>query len=807
MDPVVYDDNGKPISGTPQPSLSLGTAYDDQGKPIGKSTLGPPPEPPAHLKLSGPTTLAPARTSERSILDMLGQGDVLDYLKSLGGSGSGAETTVDAIRGATTPAAIADAAPAAGATALALATGGASIPVTMGAAALGGMGGLGVKRAIQAGTDVPVARQDMVGRALFPRGIPDSLKGDLTELFGEGAKQGAMQGVGEFMGKALRMGAAPDKVVALAEELGLPLKPQTFMEKVARRTITGRQVASNAAIKGQGAAMEDAATQAATLGQAPPVPEQSALKYIQDTQAGFKADLAKAGKEAATRGLSEADAETQALLAKISPESVPTIQVGQTAQSAARRGVSLGRKETEKLYSAADALNQSAAVDITDHVAALKAMSEEAALAPSQDPAALVLYAKKLSETVPQLGLQSSLAKALGMPASEIPAALSAALQKSMDAQPALVIPYAEARELQKWLGQRLSGKLSDNIAKGRLKQAWSTMADAVESSVAGTEGGVALKEANAAYRDFSDVAKRGAVPVLVERFRSSPEDVIALMSRGPSRVQQLRKAIVTYAERNGTLQDQAAAHDAWDQMGRTFAEEKILDGGITKLPQRLLSVGDETLDALYGREMANNWRTLGSSVSALKSNTGPLAPSAAQAGALTRLQDLDAALRISTQPSSQGGMGFYTLGAGVSWPVSLAAKAAGIGGAAAVVPMAAVTAAAAGGVEVAGGLLTWAATNRVRTRAFANAAAEGFRSTAPATLRLVNSYLDYQRDMALVQSRKGQGPVQGPPPPDLSTASPAPPSAAAPPPEPLSFSFLPPPRPPLTTPPPAPPY
>lgn len=744
------------------------------------------------MRLSGPTSIGPARTAEKSITSMLGIDPLIEAFKSLGGQGSGAEATGSALQGVT-PLGVADAAPAVGATALALATGGASIPATMGAAALGGMGGLGAKRAIQASTDVPVTPQDTIGRALFPKGIPDSIKGDLTELFGEGAKQGAMEGVGQFLGKALRMGAAPEGVLKVAEDLGLPPKPQTFMEKLGRRTVTGGAVADRAAIRGQGRAVEDAGLQAQILGQPPPLPEQSALKYIQDTQKNFQADLAKAGKDAATRGLSEAEAETQALLTKIAPESVPSIQVGRSAQSAAKTGVSIGRRETEKLYSAADALNQNAAVDITDHVAALKQMSEEAALAPSQDPASLVLYAKKLSETVPQLGLQGALAKALGMPASEIPAQISAALQKSLGSQPALVIPYTEARELQKWLGQRLSGKMSDNIAKGRLKQAWGTMADAVEQAVSGTEGGVALKEANAAYRDFSDVAKRGAVPQLVERFRSSPEDVVALMARGPSRVQQLRKAIVTYAERNGTLQEQAAAHDAWDQMGRTFAEEKILDGGISKLPARLASVGDETLDALYGREMANNLRTVASSISALKSAPAATATSA-QAGALSRLQDLDSALRISSQARGQSGMGLYSFGAGVTIPTR---------------PLLGTAAAytLAMPFEIAGGLVTWAATNKVRTRTLLNALSTGLQPGTPALLRLTNSYLDYQRDMALVQSRKGQGPVAGPPPPDLA-ASPAPTGPAAPPPEPpLSFSFLPPPRTPLTTPPPAPPF
>ncbi|KKM85042.1 hypothetical protein LCGC14_1293050 [marine sediment metagenome] len=253
--------------------------------------------------------------------------------------------------------------------------------------------------------------------------------------------------------------------------------------------------------------------------------------------------------------------------------------------------------------------------------------------------------------------------------------------------------------------------------------------------------------------------------------------------------------------------------------MGRLFAEEKLLDAGISKFPERLSSVGAETLEALYGREMATNFQTIASSIRSLKGmdveriaaglkakaprptppEIGPQLPTMGpppemipppartkvQQDALQRLEDLEGALRYVGSVGEGGGIGMYRFGGGASLPVRLLAGA----------PAAFAT---GGLIELYGGLITWAATNRARTRAFRNAAAEGFRVGGPATLRLISSYLDYQRDMALIEGRRQGG---GPPEPGTSveiTPEKLTGAGIGPPPEPpgpleplVSFGFL----------------
>jgi hypothetical protein len=591
---------------------------------------------------------------------------------------------------------------------------------------------------------------DTLGRMFFPKGIPSSATGDVQELAGAGIMQAGMQYAGDLMGKLLRVGAAPNAIVAHAEELGLPTPSQGTAETLARKTFVGREVVRSARLKGEANALEEATQHGATLGQAPPLPEDSALKYIDTVRRGVASDLKAAGEQAVADGYTQAEGEVNHLISRIAPEATPLIQVGTQAQKAAKTGIQLAKADASRLYDVADALNQSATVDISQHVAALKQMSEEAALSPTQDPAALILYTKKLAENVPQL--QAALAKAQLGAGNFDTSALTRAIDEAFgNTAGTTSIPYTQARELQKWLAQRMTDKTSGNIAQGRLKNAWGSLSDAISHSIDGTEGGVAFKEATSAYREFSDVAKRGAVPKLLQGLRSNPEDVLALIDRGPSRVMQLRKAIIGYAEQHGSLAEQAAANQAWDDLGRAYAEQNLMAGGVKKFPAQLARAGDETLDALYGREQANNMRTIASSISALKSSSRPSGPpnmadfmDPAKLSALQRLEDLDQALRMSDKATQRSGY----------WdPSGMASKIVGVS---ATLPF-----------QVAGGLISWAATNRIRTRTLMNVLATGVEVGSQSYLRLVNSYLDYQRDMSLVNAKRGQpAPPPTPPPP-----------------------------------------
>ncbi|KKK95369.1 hypothetical protein LCGC14_2673500, partial [marine sediment metagenome] len=435
-----------------------------------------------------------------------------------------------------------------GATALALAAAstGVGLPVVVGMAALGGAGGVGLKRAGQAAADVPIVEQDLWERALFPQGVPASLKEDIAELVGQAGWQAVFELFAGKVSKLIRGGAKPKGILKLAEDLKLPTKPETFVQGVARKTITGEQVTRRTFQKGQRKATVRATKEAATLSQPPPLPEETALAYIDKTRKEFKAGLEKAGKDAVESGMSKAEGEVQHLLRDVAPEvdAWPSI-TGRRAQRAAVRGTTgrgrargIAGREADRLYAEADELNKDVMVDITDHVQSLRELAEEAMLSPTADPTALVLYTRKLSDSVPSLAQGQGVSGEVERLLSTVSASNREGLEKAISevlggSDGALVIPYKEARELQKWLGQRLDKKTFGDIGQGRLKLTWGSLKDSIEESVKGTEGGAALAEANAFYAEFADVAKEGAVPILIERFKSTPSDIINLMARG----------------------------------------------------------------------------------------------------------------------------------------------------------------------------------------------------------------------------------------------------------------------------------
>jgi len=173
-----------------------------------------------------------------------------------------------------------------------------------------------------------------------------------------------------------------------------------------------------------------------------------------------------------------------------------------------------------------------------------------------------------------------------------------------------------------------------------------------------------------------------------------SIRDAVSFIAQGPKEAQQLRRSLVTQVEKTGSLPERAAAHEAWEQIGMLFAEEKLLGGGTEGLPKSLAEVPPATLDCLYGRDMADNLRVLASSIRALGE------------GAVQRLSGLDRVLRLAHP----------------------------------------------------GSLLLWAATSRIRLKLFTGAATREFEEGDPATLRLIETYLAYRRAMQVVwQKREGR--------------------------------------------------
>ncbi|KKK61559.1 hypothetical protein LCGC14_3013130, partial [marine sediment metagenome] len=256
--------------------------------PPGASVSGPaPPPPPADFPTlsGGPTEISATPFMQRSITDILGFGPSLEAIKAGSGPGGGIIPALESV----TPMSVTESAPSVMAAVGAMAAAPVSIPAAVGMAGLMAMGGVGFKRLGQAAGDVPITDQEGLGRALFPRGIPASIWGDLTEIIGTGTKEMTFEVVGQLIFKVLRLGGAPDRVAALAEDLGLPPPLRTLKERIARKTISGEALATRAARKGQDKALTRASEEGVTLGQPPPVPEESALRYIRETESGFKA--------------------------------------------------------------------------------------------------------------------------------------------------------------------------------------------------------------------------------------------------------------------------------------------------------------------------------------------------------------------------------------------------------------------------------------------------------------------------------------------------------------------------------------
>jgi hypothetical protein len=739
----------------------------------GAAKGGPPPAPgPVAEMASGGGSMRPMGAMETPLIP-----EAL-----LGPMRSGLPKVASALE-RVTPLAIGEASPSILAAALALATGGAGAIPAIAGAALGGMGGVGGRRAAQALAGVPITEQSPLARAAIPEGIPSSVGGDVQEILGSGAKEALFEGGGQALRKMFHVPKVPDEVTKLAEELGVPMAPKSLTEKIARKTIAGRQVASNAADVAERRATGRVMEAASDLGVAAPTPGIKPGEQIAQVRSAYEAaqkaaaDARKAAaaahrqevQEGVQRGMTEAQSEVQILLNKIAPGELTPLQAGTSAQRGAREGIGIGKAEANRLYEASDLVNRGRPIPLAGHIEELKALADEMNLSPTPDPGAIVTYAKKLSEYASG-PIQAKIIKASSLPAAEVPAAIQKVLTESAEDLKNLVLPYEQARELQKWLGERMSGKLSDKLSRGRLKHMWGSLTTSIEDAVAGTPGAAALGEANLFYREYADVAKRGAAARLVDGLKSSPDDVLKLMAQGESRIIPLRKAVLGFAEEYGTQEEKAAAAAAWDDLGRTYAQERLLRGGVEKLPQNLAKERGKALEALYGKEVADNWRTISASVAELKGTripskgavpAGPGMPKLHQT-ALDNLNKLGMALHLMDKTGTNiMGAGLMSAGAGIGW---LSKGLLGVKTAA--IPIVA--------AEATGGLLTWAAVNRGRTRMYQNAASELFRYGAPSTMRLFDSYRQWLQDQRLLAGQKKPPGPPPTPPPTLPSSLPA---------------------------------
>lgn len=171
-------------------------------------------------------------------------------------------------------------------------------------------------------------------------------------------------------------------------------------------------------------------------------------------------------------------------------------------------------------------------------------------------------------------------------------------------------IPFADAHKMKRALDEAVNW---DSPAKKQIQQATKGFRQTLRSTMADV-GHAPYESATAAYESAVQLHRKGIAPGFLKTAMENPERIVTLIKgTEPTKAAMLRDLLVGAEEKGGAGSD---GETAWNAVRAAWTHQRLIQGGLDKLPDRIAKLDPDFVQAMYGdtggKMVLDNLRQIG---------------------------------------------------------------------------------------------------------------------------------------------------------------------------------------------------